>query len=100
MHLAAQDCHESIVEMLVTSGADIDVGNQVRKGYLLVIRHASITCVYYIRTLQDDCVPLHLAAQNNHITVVQTLIKLGADVNAADKVSYCVHACTYLTLNS
>ena len=29
LHLAAQDCHVSVVELLVSSGADIDVGDQV-----------------------------------------------------------------------
>ena len=41
-----------------------------------------------ITSLQDNCVPLHLAAQNNHVTVVETLVELGADVNATDKASY------------
>ena len=29
LHFAAQDCHVSIVELLVNSGADADAGNQV-----------------------------------------------------------------------
>ena len=31
--------------------------------------------------------PLHLAVQNGHISVVEILIRLKADINAVDKVN-------------
>lgn len=37
--------------------------------------------------LQDAQTALHLAVQNSHIAVVDTLIVSGANVNTADKVS-------------
>ena len=33
--------------------------------------------------------PLHYGATNNHVAVVEELIRAGADVNADDGVSYC-----------
>ena len=36
--------------------------------------------------LQNNCTPLHLVAWNGHITVLDTLIKSGADINAKSNV--------------
>jgi len=38
--------------------------------------------------------PLHLAAENNHATVVEELIKSGANIHAVNKVSCNVHTCS------
>ena len=38
-------------------------------------------------TLQNKWTPLHLAVQNGHISVVEILIRLKADVNAVEKVN-------------
>ena len=37
--------------------------------------------------MQDEWTPLHLAAQNGHVEVVDTLIKSGADISVVEKVS-------------
>ena len=40
-------------------------------------------CVCVCTYIQDEkCTPLHLAAQNGHVQAVDTLLKLGADINA------------------
>ena len=36
--------------------------------------------------MQGGSTPLHLAVQNGHNQVVQTLIRLGADISAVNKV--------------
>ena len=36
---------------------------------------------------QRACTPLHLAAENCHSKVVETLIRAGADINALNRVS-------------
>ena len=37
--------------------------------------------------MQSGSTPLHLAVQNGHNQVVQTLIRLGADISAVNKVT-------------
>lgn len=37
--------------------------------------------------IQLDMTPLHCGAENNHVLVVEALIKAKADVNAVDSVS-------------
>jgi len=37
--------------------------------------------------IQNGCTPLHLAAQNDHTSVVDLLLGNGADVNAVNKAS-------------
>jgi len=39
-----------------------------------------------IGLMQNNWTPLHTAAQNSRIVVVEALIRLGANVNALDKV--------------
>ena len=39
--------------------------------------------------------PLYIASQNGHSSIVETLIKCGANVNAVAKVSCFVYECTY-----
>ena len=36
--------------------------------------------------LQDTFSPLHLAAQNCYVEVVETLVRAGANINAVNKV--------------
>ena len=40
--------------------------------------------------LQDHQTPLDQAASGGHTDIVKILIEKGADVNAKDKVSYCM----------
>ena len=41
----------------------------------------------YVSLLQLNWTPLHVAVQNGHVVVVETLIKLGANVNTINNVS-------------
>ena len=43
---------------------------------------------------QNQSTPLHLAAQNGHISLAENLIKCGAIVNATEAVSYFACMCT------
>ena len=40
-----------------------------------------------IGLIQNDWTPLHIAAQTGQSTIVETLIRLGANVNHLDKVN-------------
>ena len=42
-----------------------------------------VTCIL----LQDGMTALHYAARKRRVQAIETLIRLGADVNALDKVS-------------
>ena len=46
--------------------------------------------ILYVSFIQLDMTPLHCGAKNNHVLVVEALIKAKADVNAIDDVSKCV----------
>ena len=50
--------------------------------------------------IQHNWTPLHVAVQNDHISVINVLISSEVDVNAVDKVSHCsnshVHAYAYI----
>ena len=37
--------------------------------------------------------PLHLATLNGHVAVLETLVRLGVDVNTTVKVSQHIHYC-------
>ena len=41
---------------------------------------------------KDKWTPLHFAAQNGYVEIVESLIKSGADVKATLKVIYCVYS--------
>ena len=42
--------------------------------------------LHFCINVQNQQTPLHVAAQNGHTSMVESLIKCGADVNAVDKV--------------
>lgn len=50
-----------------------------------IIRECTVIRRYL---LQNKWTPLHFAVQNDDTPVVETLIRLGADVNAVTNVSY------------
>ena len=53
----------------------------------------------YKVVFQDGWTPLHIAAQYGHDSTVESLIKCGADINAAEVVS-CLCTCTLLYFNT
>ena len=55
----------------------------------LYIYHNTVALTMHkLCLLQSEWTPLHTAVKQGHISVVETLIKLGADVNAGAIVSY------------
>ena len=50
---------------------------------------------FCIIIIKGQWTPLHIASQDGHNSVVETLMKYGADVNAVEEVSCFVQECTY-----
>ena len=44
----------------------------------------------YVSLLQLNWTPLHVAVQNGHVLAVETLIRLGANVDTINNVSYLI----------
>ena len=62
--------------------------------YNVIVRCCNCQLVTYLnspRVVQDKYTPLHLAAQNGHVQVVDTLIKSKADTNAITMVRHYMH---------
>ena len=83
LHVASQHGHFKVVEILIRSGAYINAINKV-SFYI----STSMNDYFDHILLQIGYTPLHLAVQNGHVKVVKTLIKLGANVNAPNMVSW------------
>jgi ankyrin repeat protein len=93
LHLACQEGHESVVKVLLESGADVDVADICRKTPLhfacqeghesvikmLVENGADIDVADFCRMT-----PLHFACQEGHESVVKVLVESGADTHARD----------------
>ena len=47
-----------------------------------------VTLLYCCYLIQDKATPVYVAAQKGHVEALSLLISEGADINAADKVSY------------
>ena len=69
LHLAVRDGHQEIAQLLIDSGADVDVRDH------------------------NDYTPLHNAAWNGNLDMVKFLVDAGADINAVnysgDTVLFC-----------
>jgi len=48
--------------------------------------HAEWAWLTGSRVVQDECTPLHVAAQNGHTTAIKALVAAKADVHAKDSV--------------
>ena len=48
--------------------------------------HAEWAWLMGSRVVQDECTPLHVAAQNGHTTAIKALVAAKADVHAKDTV--------------
>ena len=50
--------------------------------------------MYVCVSIQNKWAPLHIAVKHGHASVIESLVKLGVDVNARSTVSYTVAFCT------
>ena len=89
MHLAARNGHAIVVKSLIESGADVKVLQEVRLFTCATVNNNNFDM--FCSLLQRKCTPLHLATQNGHVEVVESLIKSGADINAVEEVRLCVN---------
>jgi len=104
--VASEWGRDEVVRILVDSGADVNAINRVRARCELtpscacksMLSHSlTLTCGTCAPLLspplpwnprQFDKTPLHFAAERGYDSVTQTLIELGADVEAANKIGY------------
>ena len=89
--LAAQEGHEAVVEVLIDSGADVNMLDRNGRAPMHVATH--LHDVETVRILLDshadpnkhddyhNCAPLHVACERGYTDIVQLLVTRGADVN-------------------
>jgi hypothetical protein len=84
-----------IVEMLVNAGANVNAADKVGAifpAYMCVprlcilIQGTHTRLCYLFMRLQDGVSPVHRAIEKGSNTIVEMLVKAGANVNVADKV--------------
>ena len=78
--MAVLNNYGSVVEYLITSGADVNAVDNVN---CFIVS----ACINYIELLQFQATSLHYAAGNGHVSVVEYLVTSGAEVNSVDNVS-------------
>ncbi len=97
MHCAAEYGRLSVVQTLLTAGADVNIVTKVSEVWYQCIIDAcndwrilchlicdNIMCVYLQKGNETA---LHYAASRGHVSVVQALLTGGADINKCDSVS-------------
>ena len=84
LHYASLQGHCSIVEYLITSGADINAVNHVS---CIFCFHSYIIIRFNLYTIQGNRTPLHYASREGRCSTVEYLIASGADINAVTNVN-------------
>jgi Tat protein secretion system quality control protein TatD with DNase activity len=76
--LAARSGHETMVEYLLSSGADANHASQVESRVLLLCRK---DCDDLLNRLQQGATALYNACYNGHLSTAEKLLRSGADIN-------------------
>ena len=84
LYMASQKGYCEIVRMLLDAKADPNMRENVR-GVLIIVLGESIND--RVHCLQRGFIALHIACQEGHLKVAETLITAHANVNAQTKVS-------------
>ena len=83
-HAIQRENHEALVSYLLSCGADIETKNRKGVNSLQVVAGADINAPGP-RTMR----PLHRAAYNDHVTVLQILLEHGANADLRDDDGWC-----------
>ena len=75
-----------VIPLLVQKGADINSKDNVSGGWPLVTHISMLHSISLCSLFQTGRTPLHAACSEGHKEVVITLIELGANQAALDKV--------------
>ena len=87
LHYAVMNGHYDCVQLLIQSGADVDIKDNVSTLYVhIVYYHIHTHDISYCDT-QDGDTALHYAVSNGHNDCAQLLIQAGAVVDIQDNVS-------------
>jgi ankyrin repeat protein len=94
LHRAASHGHDTVVQLLLDRGADVNAADLYRRtplhcasknSHLEVVRLLLDQGANIDAANREGSTPLHEASQNGDVEIVQRLLDWGADVNAADR---------------
>jgi ankyrin repeat protein len=90
LYIAAKNGHIVVTKKLLAAGANVNLQAQVcaHPTHPLEVRPSAGCAAHppFMGGLQDGWTPLHWAAKNGHIVIVDKLLAAGASVNMQDEV--------------
>uniref|UniRef100_A0AAQ6ADK0 Ankyrin 1, erythrocytic b n=1 Tax=Amphiprion ocellaris TaxID=80972 RepID=A0AAQ6ADK0_AMPOC len=79
LHIAAHYENMSVAQLLLNRGANVNFTPKVSLSHMVLI------LISYLLSVQDELTPLHCAARNGHVRIIEILLEHGAPIQAKTK---------------